>query len=146
MENNALGNTLSFFVVTAICLIIFAGCDGHGIVTVHGNVMFEGEPVTGGKIIFEPANGIGSTVEGRIEQGIYSIAGPTDISPGEKIVRITAVRKTGQQVVAGTPDPPGTLVDEMESYIPDIYNRLSTLRCEVVDGEANLHDFILTSP
>jgi len=146
MKNSALGIARSLSVVTAICMIGFSGCDGNDVVTVDGNVTFEGEPVTGGKIIFEPADGIGSTVGGRIEQGIYSVVGPTVISPGAKIVRITAIRKTGRRIAAGNPAPPGTMVDEVESYIPVIYNRSSTLRCVIVADEENSHDFILTSP
>jgi len=146
MKNSALGIARSLSIVTTICMFGFSGCDSHGVVTIHGNVTFEGEPVTSGKIIFEPADGVESTVGGRIKQGVYSITRPTVVSPGAKIVRITAIRKTGRRIAAGTPDPPGTMVDEVESYIPDIYNRLSTLRCDVIDGEANSRDFILTSP
>ena len=34
-------------------------------------------------------------------------------------------------------------VDELESYIPAIYNEKSTLTCEIAAGTANQHNFDL---
>ena len=65
---------------------------------------------------------------------------------GEKIVRVKAARKTGRQIEAGPSFPPGTMVDQIEMYLLKIYNsRQSPLRCEVVAGEINQHNFELKS-
>jgi len=61
-------------------------------------------------------------------------------------VRIGAVCKTGNQVEAGPPAPPGTVVEQVESCTPPEYNRQSTLTCEITPGGANKHDFPLKSP
>lgn len=126
----------------AVC----AGC-GKSPTTVQGTVTFDGQPVANGSIVFEPADGAGPTAGGQIVQGKYQLA---DVAPGDKIVRITAIRETGRQVdsglqTAGTatgPSAPGQAVDEVEQFIPAIYNQDSTLTCEVVVG-ANQHDFDL---
>jgi len=145
MQKNAI-NCVCVLVVVGSCLVAFSGCDDPSMATVRGNVTFEGQPVESGKIIFEPVDGVGGTAGGKIEQGTYQFTGPKAIFPGAKIVRITAVRKTGRQVAAGSPEPPGTMVDELERYIPTMYNRASTLRREVISGQTNEHDFDLKEP
>jgi hypothetical protein len=121
-----------------------AGC-GSGRVTVEGDVTFDGQPVPEGTIVFEPADRLGPTTGARIENGSYRLAGEAAAVPGKKLIRISAVRKTGRQIEAGSPSPPGTMVDEIESYIPAVYNDQSTLECEVTPGGVNRHDFPLKS-
>jgi hypothetical protein len=127
-----------------VWLAACVGC-GRGLATVEGTVTFDGQPVDKGTIVFEPADGAGPTAGGTIENGEYQLAEEAGVMPGEKTVRITAVRKTGRQIEEGPPAPPGKMVDEMESYIPDIYNQKSTLTCEVVAGQVNRHNFDLKS-
>ncbi len=55
-----------------------------------------------------------------IEGGKYVLAGETGVTPGKKIVRITATRSTGKKIEAGPPEPEGTMVDEIVSFIPEI--------------------------
>jgi len=114
--------------------------------TVQGEVTLDGEKIEEGVIAFEPVDGAGPTTGGKIEHGKYHLAGSSAVSLGEKTVRITASRKTGRKVKAGRLFPPGTLFDEVQSYIPASYNQQSTLRCQVVAGETNQHDFHLKSP
>jgi len=66
------------------------------------------------------------------------------VTPGKKIVRITATRSTGKKIEAGPPEPAGTMVDEIVSFIPEIYNQKSTLTVEIAAGEAT-HNFELKS-
>lgn len=113
---------------------------------VEGTVSYDGKPVEEGTISFAPADGQGPTAGGPIQNGKYHLAGESGVAPGKKIVRITAVRKTGRQVEAGPPQPPGTMVDEVEFYIPDIYNTKSTLTCEITPGAVNQHHFELKPP
>ena len=126
-------------------LLTCAGC-GSDLVTVEGKVTFDGQPVEKGSIVLEPADGQGSTAGGEIKDGEYVLSGDSAVQPGKKIVRITAVRKTGRKLEAGPPSPPGTIVEEVERYIPPQYNRQSTLTCEVTAGGTNEHDFPLKSP
>ena len=120
------------------------GCGGGGgLVAVEGNVTFDGQPVEEGSIAFEPADGAGPSAGGTIQQGKYALAADAGVLPGKKTVRITAVRKTGKQVEEGPPSAPGTMVDEVEQYIPAIYWKESTLNCEVAAGQANQFNFDL---
>jgi len=145
MQKNAADYVCTLALV-ASCLVVLSGCGDQGTTTVQGKVTFEGQPVESGKIIFEPADRIGATAGGKIEQGTYQFVGPKTISSGDKIVRITAVRKTGRQVAEGPPAAADSMVDELERYIPAIYNRNSTLRREIISGQANEHDFDLKAP
>lgn len=125
-------------------LLVCAGCGG-GLVAVEGNVTFDGTPVETGTIAFEPADGQGATAGGSIEGGRYVLSGDSAVAPGKKVVRIRATRKTGRKVESGPPSPPGTMVEETESYIPAKYNTQSTLSREVTAGGTNKHDFPLKS-
>jgi hypothetical protein len=115
-----------------------AGC-GSGLVTVEGDVTFDGQPVEQGTIVFEPADGAGPSAGGSIEAGAYRLSGESGVAPGNKTVRITATRKTGRQIEAGPPQPPGTMVDETETV-------QQTFTREVTAGGAGRHDFELSSP
>jgi hypothetical protein len=130
--------------LAVIALAVLAGC-GSGRFPVHGDVTFGGKPVIEGTISFEPADGQGRATGGKIIDGKYELIGNTASQPGKKIVRIFASRKTGRKVPAGPWAPPGQTVDEVESYIPAIYNTESTLACEVVAGGSSQIDFNLKS-
>lgn len=130
--------------LVVVWLGTFSGCGGTDLATVEGNVTFDGQPVEQGTIAFEPADGLGPVTGGTIENGKYRLAGQAGVPPGKKTVRISAVRKTGRQVEAGSPAPPGTMVEEIEPYIPAGYNQNSTLTCEVSAG-AVTQDFDLKS-
>ncbi len=64
---------------------------------------------------------------------------------GKYRVIIRSQRKTGKKIAAGSPAPPGTLVDETVEAVPDRYNKQSQLRAEVKVGNNPLN-FELTSP
>lgn len=49
------------------------------------------------------------------------------------------MRKTGRQIEAGPPAPPGKMADELERYIPASYNENSTLTREMSAGNNELH-------
>jgi hypothetical protein len=120
------------------------GC-GSGKIPVEGNVRFAGTPVEEGMITFEPADGKGPTTGGRIADGKYELAAEAGATPGEKIVRIVALRKTGRMIPEGSPAPPGTMVAEVKQCIPSQYNDQSILRVEITPGKTNTHDFDLKS-
>jgi hypothetical protein len=130
-------------ILAAVVLAVLAGC-GSGRLPVHGDVTFDGKPVDLGTISFEPADGQGRATGGKIMDGKYELIGNTASQPGKKIVRIYASRKTGRKVPVGL-WAPGQMVDEVESYIPEIYNTQSTLTCEVTNSGSNQIDFNLKS-
>ena len=114
--------------VVAICLV--AGC-GDGRVAVSGAVTIAGKPVSEGTIAFEPADGNGPSAGGVIRDGRYSIEKSRGVLPGAKAVRVTVAEKTGRQVPAGPPSPPGTMVDEVEVVV------LPPQPAEIVAGKPN---------
>jgi len=125
---------------------ICAGCGGSGgRVGVAGNVTLDGKPIEDGSIVFESADRSGPSAGGKIQQGTYSFAGDAGVMPGKKTVRIFGLRKTGKQVAGGVASDMSQMVDEIEQYVPAIYNEQSTLTCEVVAGYDNRHDFQLES-
>lgn len=131
---------LAAIAVAAIC----PGC-GRERLTIQGEVTFNGKPVEEGTISLEPADGKGPTTGGKIAAGQYLLAGVAAPLPGKKIVRISAVRKTGRKVAAGLASPPDTMIDEIDRYIPKIYNTNSTLTCEVSHEGSKTIDFNLKS-
>jgi hypothetical protein len=129
---------LTAIAVAAIC----SGCS-DGRLPIHGEVTFNGKPVDEGTISFEPADGNGPATGGQIVAGKYQLTGVAAPLPGKKIVRISAVRKTGRKVRGDSFSPAGATVDEVKRYIPDIYNARSTLSCEVADHGPKQIDFHL---
>jgi hypothetical protein len=133
-------STCAFLLVPLFC----GGCGSNVWRPVSGTVKFDGEPVAEGSISFEPADGKGPSAGGSIQDGEYLVA---RLMSGRKIVRIVGVRKTGKKVqrpMTGPGGPSGgATIDEVESYIPAIYNTQSTLTCEVVGDGQNRIDFDL---
>lgn len=118
-----------------LLLSLLAGC-GSGGIKIEGTVQFRGQPIDNGSISFEPAGGNGSEFGATITNGKYEVTCPAETPPGTLTVRIRAAIKTGKQVAAGSPTPPGTLVDEVIS-LPAIYNNQSTLTATLEAGKVN---------
>jgi hypothetical protein len=124
-----------------IALLVLAGC-GSDRVPVGGVATFNGEPVLAGTITLEPADDKGVATGARIIDGKYAIADDAAPQPGKKKVRIFASRKTGRCIQAAF-SPPGALADEIERYIPDIYNTRTILTCEISRDGSRQIDFNL---
>ena len=135
-------NLLSAMCPIVAALALCLGCSSDQ-TTIEGAITFDGQPVERGSITFEPASGAGPSAGGTIENGQYKIDA-SGVTPGEMIVRISAVRPTGKKMEAGPPEPPGTLVDEVRPYIPAAYNEQSTLKAQVKAGKVT-QDFALKS-
>lgn len=132
-------------ILAAVLLVIpFVGCGGRTI-GVSGAVTLDGQPVEQGTIVFEPVDGKGATLGGRIENGRYAAAGQSGVLVGRKIVRIRGTRRTGRQVPAGPPAPADTMVDEVEQIVPAQYANESRTIVDIGPGRANGHDFHLES-
>ena len=97
-----------------VLLLLVSGCNGKQ-VTVSGSVKAQGKPVENASLSFEPADGVGPTAGGVVQNGRYALASQARLTPGKKRVRITATRKTGRMIAAGTPLPKGTMAEEVES-------------------------------
>lgn len=128
----------------AACVVFLAtGCGGQ-VMQVEGTVLFDGVPVESGSISFESADRNGRDFGGVIADGKYSVASPAGAEPGEMIVRIRATRKTGRKIPAGSPLPPGTMVDETV-LAPKKYNDDSELKTTLQRGVVNQFDVKLVS-
>ncbi len=128
-----------------LTLAVCIGC-GSGNARVEGNVTFDGEPVEQGTIVFEPADGIGTVVGGTISKGYYRVGQDAQLAPGNKLVRIKAMRATGKKVKAGPPAPDDALVDEIQQYIPSQYNDQSKLTTALVAGVAKQNFELQSKP
>ncbi len=117
---------------------------GDSLATVQGTVTFDGEPVQQGSIAFEPADGVGPVAGGMIEGGKYVLAGEAGVTPGKKIVRITATRSTGKKTEAGLARTGGNDGRRDCLVHSRIYNQKSTLTVDIWRG-SYLHNFELKS-
>jgi hypothetical protein len=135
---------LSVFAGVVIALLICDGC-GSDRIPLSGEITFDGKPVQKGSITLEPVDRQGATTGGEIVEGKYQLVGDAAPLPGKKIVRISAIRKTGRMIAAGPPLPSGAMVEEMIRYIPERYNTQTTLTCEVSRDGSKKIDFTLSS-
>ena len=127
-----------------ILLLVAGGCSGQR-GGVAGKVTLDGAALETGSISFLPIEGTESPTAGAvITNGAYEIPRDKGPMPGIFRVEIRAQRKTGNKIPAGSPAPPGTLVDETVEAIPARYNKESTLRAEVKAG-ANPLNFELST-
>lgn len=115
-----------------------AGCgrSGPALVTVAGNVTFDGTPVETGEIVFRAADGSVASGAGAIRDGRYEARVPS----GAKRVEIIATRRA-----AARAEKPGGSGESppVEMFVPDRYNAESTLAAEVTAAGPNEFDFDL---
>ncbi len=107
---------------------------------VTGTVRLDENPIADGHISFFPIKGTTGPVVGAvISSGGYAISESQGPVAGWNRVEISFTRKTGRSVPAGSPYPPGTMVDEIVEGIPARYNSQSTLTAEIKAGENELN-------
>ena len=133
--------------------VLVAGCGGNSgpeRATVSGKVTFDGEPVHQGSIAFIPTGQTtGPTAGAVIEKGEYrTLAGGGPVL-GSHRVEITAYRTGQRKEIPGaggaTTGPSGaSVVAETDMYIPEQYNKVSTLTIDIKSGR-NQRDFDLKS-
>ncbi len=127
--------------VTALLVIgLLGGCgtsaNGPERGAISGRVTLDGVVVEQGSIAFIPANGTkGPSSGAAIANGTFAI--PLDKGPvvGTNRVEVHWPRKTGRQKEAGSPMPPGTMIDEVAEAIPSEFNSKSTLVQRIEAGE-----------
>ena len=128
-------------------LTLAGGCSsGPQRSSITGRVTLDGEPLEKGAIVFQPDKQTKSPSSGGdIVNGTYHVLQAKGPMAGVFRVEISALRKSGRKIPAGSPAPPGTLVDEYVDAIPAKYmGESSTLTAEINAGN-NVHDFALTS-
>lgn len=125
-----------FFVcLSALSVITLCGCgggqSGPAKYQVTGQVTFDQKPVAEGVIILYPTEKGLDADSGPIQNGKYSLSA----KPGSKRVEIMASRKAEKQIIKGK--------DEIEQYIPPMYNQKSTLTADIKPNNSNKFDFDL---
>lgn len=130
-----------------LVLALAAGCRRESVErgAVRGEVSFAGKPVERGHVVFLPqGNQPGASASAEIVGGKYELPRETGPSVGSHRVEILATRSAGKRE-AGTPFPPGTLVEVTEQFIPPRFNHQSVLTAEIASGD-NVVDFALKAP
>lgn len=147
MDNNYLDRR---FTSLWLPLLVFAlGCGaeykGPERGAMQGQVTLNGEPLKHGTISFVPTAGTeGPSAGSSIENGNYSIPESKGPVVGTYRIEISSFQETGKKIPAGSPFPPGTMIDETKEAIPPKYNSASELEGDVVAGE-NTFNFELQS-
>lgn len=127
----ALSRSAAF--IWAAGVLSVAGCGG-GSGTVNGTVKYDGTPLDTGTIEFRTPNGAGVVASASVSSGAFKVPETAHIPPGTYKVQIRSSRTTGKKIPAGSPSPPGTMVEETVEMIPEKYNKRSSLEKEVKPG------------
>lgn len=126
------------FVVAGLLLTI-AGC-GDKQVHIRGKVTLNGKPIDTGAITFIPdESNKGQTAGASIALGEFQVVGNNLPQPGIYRVEIRSQKKTGKQIPAGSPSPPGTMVEQTIEAVPAKYNDKSELKRELKAGDNDLN-------
>lgn len=130
--------------VAALCagLLLSSGCGDTGNrQAIEGTVTIDGQPLDEGQITFLPQEGTeGPTAGAPVHNGKFVVAQEQGVFAGHFRVEITAVRPTGKTIADPETDQ---VIDDVEQYLPDRYNRESELTAEVKPGEINQLEFAL---
>jgi hypothetical protein len=128
----------------AVGLLMASGCREER-VRIHGKITLDGVAIETGLITFIPEDkSKGQTAGATVSQGEYQVIGTNPPPPGSYRIEIESQKKTGKQIPAGSPLPPGTMVDETVQLIPAKYNTKSELKRDLKSGDNPL-DFELSS-
>ena len=136
----------SFLLISGFCLIITTtGCDSAPKIdrgAIKGEVLLDGEPISQGRIVFEPAGGNkGPSAGSSITNGKFEISEEKGAVLGKNVVRINATKSSGKKVKSSMSDE---MIDELVEAVPEKYNKNTTLEKEISSGE-NEFKFELTT-
>ena len=131
-----------FALALAVCCVAFVGCKpSDGLVPIKGTVTLDGEPIEKGTVNFAPKGGApGTAAGGPIVNGKYEAR----VSPGKMAVTIYAQKAipkenpTPEEVERG-------ITEDIVDIIPAKYNRASILEADIVEGQKDPVDFVLTT-
>ncbi|MDB5335622.1 MAG: hypothetical protein JWN70_1241 [Planctomycetaceae bacterium] len=117
-----------------------SGCGGETPIrraSVHGTVKWNGELIEDGTIVFVPINGTrGQPVGTPIVGGEYSVETENGPSVGANKIELYANRKTGKKVKGAFPAE--AVIEQVQQYIPEEFNKKSETTAEVSNGENQL--------
>lgn len=124
--------------VASLPLLMLAGCMGPGdnLVSVSGNVSYDGEPIPEGRIQFRMTEGDRKAYSAQIVDGSYMVR----VEPGSAKVEVRASRLIPGKMDESNPDDPQP-VGEM--YIPEKYNSRTELTAQI-GGPSSTEDFMLS--
>jgi hypothetical protein len=131
-----IASNVSIALIATAALLLSSGCS-DGLATVEGKVTFNGEAVNRGMISLEPIDGKGPSSGGSIESGQFKIDG---VTPGEKIVHISAVYVKGVQK-----QEEGGEIEICEDLLPKEYGRGSKTKLTVT-APATKQDYPIEGP
>jgi hypothetical protein len=115
------------------------GCsDKPSTYPVSGTVMFDGQPVTDGDIVFRDVEDKVGPDAGKIKDGQFTFRA----KPGKKKVEIQANRL--KKLPSGVTGPMGQTEVPL-NYIPARYNTKTELTADVTADGANQYEFKMTS-
>ncbi|MEX1042586.1 MAG: hypothetical protein WDZ51_18275 [Pirellulaceae bacterium] len=141
---------LRFWGMVIIALTLGCSNDDSGLsrVDVSGVVHVNGEPLPQGHISFKPQPGTpGPSVGAEVVQGSFQIPQDRGPSQGVQRVEIRATRPTGRKLPEGSgSETPDRLVEETEQYVPEKYNRKSTLTADLNAAKIEGLEFQLEIP
>ena len=135
----------SLLIVSTFCLLANGcGSDGPPKFALSGQVTYDGQPVSNGNIGFIASDAsTGKSAGCEVVDGRYQIPRYEGLLAGTYKVVIYAERPTGRKLQAD--EGSSEMVDELEQYIPEIYNARSTLTVEISSDREDLN-FDLEKP
>jgi 2-polyprenyl-6-methoxyphenol hydroxylase-like FAD-dependent oxidoreductase len=122
------------------------GCDSSDSLNrqaISGTVTLDGQPISTGAILFEPATQeSGTAVGATIRQGTFAVSRRDGAVPGPYLVRVYSSSKFQAPPTKGQTDrTPRPMVESL----PPRYNTQTELRVRVRDRSANRYNFDLKS-
>lgn len=123
--------------------MMLIGCGQSRVERTHltGQVTFDGQPISKGRILFIPDNG--PTWGAEIREGTYSTEGTKGVPTGDLRVEIEAYRTPASYQPSNTDAPEDA---PQEQYVPAKFNTQSELRMTIEPGSGKVEkDFQLNS-
>ena len=133
---------LPLFLMACAASAFVAGCgeSGPDIASVSGTVTMDGEPLANASVVFAGTSGrpAGGATDSEGKYVLNFSGGRQGAQPGKYKVRISTAADPWE-------DDDGTMMPATAETVPIRYNSDTELEFEVVEGQANVADFDLTS-
>lgn len=130
------------FTFAFLCLAAL-GCDAgvDGRYPISGTVKLGGEPLATGQISFQPTAGTAlSSSAAQVIKGKFEIPASKGLVPGEYSVILIATEPSGQKLQASDGEGGTIEYDEMVSFVPEDWGRLSQQKV-TIEPKKNVFNF-----